>query len=102
MSFVLPFVFVLPHNPIDIALFLGLGVLGGAGHYLVIRAFQSAPAAVIAPLGYVELIGTTTLGYLIFDNFPDLWTWVGAAIIIASGLYIALRERGRRAAARVP
>jgi drug/metabolite transporter (DMT)-like permease len=102
MSFVLPFVFVWPRNPLDIALLCSLGLLGGAGHYLVIRAFQSAPAAVIAPLGYVELIGTTTLGYLIFDNFPDLWTWVGAAIIIASGLYVALRERRRRAAALTP
>lgn len=100
MSFVLPFVFVVPHNPLDIALFCALGLLGGAGHYLVIRAFQAGPAAVIAPLGYIELVGTSTLGYLIFDNFPDLWTWVGAAIIIASGIYIALRERRRRAAGR--
>jgi drug/metabolite transporter (DMT)-like permease len=98
MSCVLPFVFVLPRDPLDIALFLCLGLLGGAGHYLVIRAFQSGPAAVIAPLGYVELVGTTILGYLIFGNFPDLWTWVGAAIIIASGIYIAFRERRRRAA----
>src|SRR5436309_276613 len=98
MTMALPFVFVMPRNALDIALFCSLGLLGGAGHYLVIRAFQSGPAAVIAPLGYVELIGTTILGYAIFGNFPDLWTWVGAAIIIASGLYIALRERQRRAA----
>ena len=96
----LPFVFVMPQSPLDIVLFGSLGLLGGAGHYLVIRAFQSGPAAVIAPLGYVELIGTATLGYLIFGNFPDAWTWLGAAIIIASGLYIALRERRRRSAAR--
>ncbi len=50
----------------------------------------------IATLGYVELIGTTILGYLIFSNFPDGWTWVGAGIIIASGIYIAMRERVRR------
>lgn len=100
MSCVLPFVFVLPKNPLDIALFASLGVLGGAGHYLVIRAFQAGPAAVIAPLGYVELIGTATLGYLIFDQFPDLWTWIGAAVIIASGLYIAFRERKRAAGRR--
>jgi drug/metabolite transporter (DMT)-like permease len=100
MTAVLPFVFVWPQNPLDIVLFCSLGLLGGAGHYLVIRAFQSGPAAVIAPLGYIELIGTATLGYLIFGNFPDAWTWLGAAIIIASGLYIALRERRRRAPAR--
>lgn len=97
MSFVLPFVFVPPQGLFDLLLFASLGLLGGAGHYLVIRAFQSGPAAVIAPLGYVELIGTAGLGYLIFGNFPDLWTWLGAAIIIASGLYIALRERQLRA-----
>ena len=100
MSTVLPFVFVWPHDIADWLLFCCLGLLGGAGHYLVIRAFQAAPAAVIAPLGYVELIGTATLGYLIFGNFPDLWTWAGAAIIIASGLYIAMRERKRRTAPR--
>jgi drug/metabolite transporter (DMT)-like permease len=98
MSAALPFVFVMPRSAFDLALFGCLGLLGGAGHYLVIRAFQSGPAAVIAPLGYVELLGTATLGYLIFGNFPDAWTWLGAAIIIASGLYIALRERRRRAA----
>jgi len=96
MSCVLPFFAVLPHGALDIALFCSLGVLGGAGHYLVIRAFQSGPAAVIAPLGYVELLGTATLGYLIFGQFPDLWTWLGALVIIASGLYIAFRERRRR------
>ena len=101
MSLALPFVFVMPKSLFDLALFGSLGLLGGAGHYLVIRAFQYAPAAVIAPLGYVELVGTATLGYLVFDNFPDLWTWVGAVVIIASGLYIAVRERKRRQPRRV-
>lgn len=96
MSLAMPFVFVLPHSVWDGLLFSCLGLLGGFGHYLVILAFQSGPAAVIAPLGYVELIGTTILGYLIFGNFPDMWTWIGAGIIIASGIYIAFRERLRR------
>jgi len=97
MSCVLPFVFVMPRTLLDVALFACLGLLGGAGHYLIIRAFEQGPAAVIAPLGYIELVGTATLGLLIFANFPDAWTWTGAAVIIASGLYIALRERRRRA-----
>jgi drug/metabolite transporter (DMT)-like permease len=100
MTTTLPFVFVMPETVLDVLLFASLGLLGGAGHYLVIRAFQSGPAAVIAPLGYVELIGTTILGYAIFGNFPDPWTWIGAAIIIASGLYIAFREQPRRATRR--
>jgi drug/metabolite transporter (DMT)-like permease len=98
-TLVVPFVFEAPRSLRDLFLFLGLGLFGGFGHYFVTRAFQHAPAAVISPLGYVELLGTTILGYLIFDNFPDAWTWVGAAIIIASGAYTAARER-RRAAPR--
>ena len=96
MSLVLPFVFVPPRTMFDALLFCCLGLLGGGGHYLIIRAFQLGPAAVIAPLGYVELVGTAALGYLIFGNFPDLWIWLGAFVIIGSGLYIALRERRRR------
>ncbi|HLY89094.1 MAG TPA: DMT family transporter [Acetobacteraceae bacterium] len=96
MTLVLPFVWVPPHSVFDTLLFSCLGLLGGLGHYLVILAFQKGPAAVIAPLGYVELIGTTILGYLIFGNFPDFWTWIGAGVIIASGIYIAFRERKRR------
>lgn len=91
----LPFVFVMPKSLADLAMLISLGCLGGLGHFLVIKAFQAAPASVIAPLGYVELLGTATLGYLIFANFPDALTWVGAVIIIASGLYIATRERKR-------
>jgi drug/metabolite transporter (DMT)-like permease len=96
MSLVMPFVFVMPRSILDGLLFCSLGLLGGFGHYLVIRAFQLGPAAVIAPLGYVELIGTVILGYVVFGNFPDLWTWAGAGVIIASGIYIAWRERRRR------
>ena len=98
MSLVMPFIFVMPRSLLDALLFCSLGLLGGFGHYLVIRAFQLGPAAVIAPLGYVELLGTVVLGYLVFDNFPDLWTWLGAGVIIASGIYIAFRERRRREA----
>jgi drug/metabolite transporter (DMT)-like permease len=98
MSLVMPFVFVVPRSLLDVLLFCSLGLLGGLGHYLVIRAFQLGPAAVIAPLGYVELIGSVVFGYLLFGNFPDPWTWLGAGVIIASGIYIAFRERRRREA----
>ena len=101
-SLLQPFLFVMPKSLTDLALFIAIGCFGGAGHYLIIRAFQQGPAAVIAPLGYVELIGTASLGWLIFAQFPDFWTWAGAAVIIASGLYIALRERRRRAGPPVP
>jgi drug/metabolite transporter (DMT)-like permease len=96
MSLVMPFIFVMPTTLSDWLLFCSLGLLGGIGHYLVIQAFQRGPAAVIAPLGYIELVGSAVLGYVIFHNLPDLWTWVGAGVIIGSGIYIAFRERRRR------
>lgn len=95
-SLLLPFGFEWPHSLADVALFAGLGVFGGVGHYFVIRAFRLGPAALISPLGYFELVGSTTLGYVVFANFPDSWTWAGASLIVASGIYIALRERRRR------
>lgn len=95
-TMLLPFIWVTPKSLFDLAMLLSLGCFGGFGHFLVIKAFQAAPASVIAPLGYVELLGTATLGFLIFNNFPDALTWVGALVIIASGLYIAMRERKRR------
>ncbi len=96
LSLAMPFVFVMPRTLLDGLLFSSLGLLGGIGHYLVIRAFQLGRAAVIAPLGYVELIGSTVLGLAIFGHFPDRWTWIGAGVIISSGIYIAWRERRRR------
>ena len=95
MSLIVPFDFHVPARPLDWMLFAALGVFGGFGHYFVVRGFQNASAAIIAPFGYVELVGATILGYFVFGNFPDGWTWVGIAIIVASGVYVAYRERAR-------
>jgi drug/metabolite transporter (DMT)-like permease len=74
-------------------LFAFAGVLGGVGHLCLIQAFRRAPASVVAPLSYTSLIWASLNGWLIFAEWPDLWTWVGAALIILSGLYIFHRER---------
>ncbi|GJL86418.1 MAG: hypothetical protein DHS20C03_01270 [Minwuia thermotolerans] len=74
-------------------LFISMGALGGFGHYFVVKAFQHARASVVAPFGYGQLIGATLLGYFVFGTFPDQWTWIGAAIIVCSGLYIVYREQ---------
>ncbi len=92
-SLVLPFVYQPPQHLFDLFLFCAIGLLGGAGHYLIIRAFHLGPAAAIAPFGYVELLGATVLGYVIFANLPDRWTVLGALIIIGCGLFIALSQR---------
>jgi drug/metabolite transporter (DMT)-like permease len=90
---VLPFVWKTPHSARDILFFCGLGVLGALGHYCVARAMHYAPANVVSPFQYMQLLGSVAVGYLFFGDFPDLLGWVGAAIIIAAGLYIGWSQR---------
>ena len=75
------------------AMLLSLGVLGGTGHFLFILAYNRAPASAISPFLYAQLITMVALGYLMFGDMPDLWTLVGAGVIIASGIYLIHRER---------
>ena len=62
---------------------------------LSIKAFTAANAAVVAPFGYLSLLWATVIGFFLFAEIPDTWTFVGAAIIAGSGLYILHRERAR-------
>jgi drug/metabolite transporter (DMT)-like permease len=89
---------VMPDSVRDVALFLTIGLWGLLGHYFVIRALQWGSASLVAPLGYGELIGSTFLGWILFAEFPDLWTWLGVAMIVGSGLYIVQREQRLRRA----
>jgi drug/metabolite transporter (DMT)-like permease len=88
-----PFFWETPRSLFDLMLFVSLGISGGFGHYFIVKALEWGPAAVIAPLNYGQLVGTVIIGYFAFHEWPDLWTWIGAAVIIASGLYIFNRER---------
>ena len=88
MFLVLPFVWRTPESLRDILYFCSLGVIGALGHYLVAQALTNAPANIIAPFQYMQLIGSVAVGYFFFGDFPDFLTWIGAAIIVASGLYI--------------
>lgn len=94
-SFALPFYWVTPVSVVDTLLFALLGLIGGLGHYFVIRAFQHGEASVLAPFNYGQLVMAIVLSYLVFDTFPDLWTFVGGGIIISSGLYVTYRETAR-------
>ncbi len=78
---------------IEWALLAGLGLIATTGHLLVVHAFKRAPAGILAPFQYVEIIGATVLGLVIFGDFPDLLTWCGVAVIVASGIYVFHRER---------
>ncbi|MGH6914160.1 MAG: DMT family transporter [Geminicoccales bacterium] len=77
------------------ALFAMVAGLGACGHFLLIKALQLAPASVLQPFGYTVLVWATLVGFVVFDNLPDLATMLGAAIIVSSGLYTFTRERRR-------
>lgn len=73
-------------------LMLAMGLIATAGHYLVILSCQFAPASLVSPFNYTEIIGATILSYLFFNYLPDHLTWLGILIICGSGIYISLRE----------
>ena len=95
-SLPLPFVWQTPASAWDALLFVSLGVLGGLGHYCLVRAFELAPAPFISPFNYAQILGAAVLSAVVFGQVPDLWTWVGAAVITLSGIFILLYERLRR------
>jgi drug/metabolite transporter (DMT)-like permease len=89
-----PFVWHAPSWP-DIATGAIIGVASTTGHWLVAWAYRTAAASVLAPFSYTQLLYSTLFGYLVFGSLPDAWTWAGALLIFASGLYTAHRERVR-------
>ena len=96
-SLLLPFVFVIPGSSETAAwiAFTAILFFGGFRHFFIVKALEHASASLVSPFFYTELIGVTLMGLLVFGNFPDAWTWLGAAIITASGLYITHRETVR-------
>jgi drug/metabolite transporter (DMT)-like permease len=95
LSALVPFVWVAPSWQ---AILFGIliGVTSTAGQWIVVLAFRYADASVLAPFSYSQLVWVSSLGFLIFGEVPGIWTVVGAAFIVASGLYTAHRERVRR------
>lgn len=82
----------LPSSTLGLVLLVLLGAISGYIHLLVVRAFRLAPPSVLAPFQYFEIIAATALGYWLFGDFPSASKWLGIAIIVASGLFILLRE----------
>lgn len=79
-------------------LFVGLGVLGGSGHFLFTEAFRHAPASTLAPITYLQLVWSVLLGWLVFGNFPDHIALAGMILIAVSGIVVTIY--GSRAAAK--
>ena len=96
MSVIAPWSSRPPDNLADAVKFAAVGLIGGAAQYFIIRALQRAPASVVSPIGYAELAGAAAFGYFIFGDIPDRFTWLGAALIVSSGLVVVYRESIRR------
>jgi drug/metabolite transporter (DMT)-like permease len=90
---VIPFVWSPPATWVIALMLLGTGVLGSLGHFFLIAGHRLAPASVLAPFIYTQLIWVVILGYAVFDHVPTLWTMAGAALVVGSGLYMLWRER---------
>lgn len=91
-SLAVPFFWTWP-TPVEWAMLVAAGFFGGAGHFAVIKAYERAQVSVVAPFAYTEIVWATLFGYAVFGDFPDLWTFVGAAVIAGAGLYVLHRER---------
>lgn len=73
-------------------IFVLMGFLGAVGHFFMIKAFEFTPVSLLAPFNYTTLIWATIIGFFLFGDLPDVWTIMGAAIIILSGLYLIRQE----------
>lgn len=94
-SLAVPFFWV-PPTALDWMLMGYAGLCGGFGHFALIKAFTSAPAAAVTPFTYSNIVWATGYGIFLYGEFPDPWTIVGAAIVAASGLYIFFREQSAK------
>lgn len=90
----------IPEEPMQWIVLLSMGFAGAFGHWLLIKAYQQATTSALAPYPYLQMVWMVGLGYLVFGQLPDRWILLGAAIIVASGLYIVHRERQLRLASR--
>ena len=102
LSLLMPFIWQ-PTDTYVWILFFGLGISGGLGHYLMIKAFEAAPGGTLAPFIYVQMFWMVLIGFIWFGDWPAITTWIGIALIVGSGLYALHRERIRaRERARIP
>jgi len=96
----LPFVWKTPPSAVFWAVGCGMGFLAFAGHGLLILAHQRAPAAVLTPFNYTQLVWMIILGFLVFGDAPPLATLFGAGLVVACGLFLVLHERSSAARRR--
>lgn len=86
----------MPQGALQWGLLAMTGISGGLGHWLLIKAYQRASTAALAPYPYTQIVWMVALGWFAFGDLPDKWTLVGAGVIISSGLYVIHREHKLR------
>ena len=89
----LPFFWKTPDAAWQVALLAGMALCAALGELMVIKALEIGEASVVSPVHYSLILWATFYGWAVFGQLPDGWTWVGSAIIVATGLYIMNRER---------
>ena len=97
LSLVMPFA-AKHHDPSTYAVIAALSLAGGIAQLALTGSLRLAPVALVMPVDYSSLLWATLLGWLIFQQVPSQWTWIGAPIVIAAGLIILWREQRLRIA----
>ena len=92
MSFVVPLFWKTPHIR-HVPFLILLGLVAGFGHFMLIKALELENASFLSPLGYVQLLWVVLFGFLAFGDLPDVYSLIGMAIVVGSGLYVALGHR---------
>lgn len=88
-------------SAIDWLILFGLSAAGSLAQYFLVRGWALGEASAVAPVGYAQLVWAVLLGIILFAEIPDVWTFLGAGIIVASTLYIAVGENNMKPAASV-
>ena len=96
MAPLLPWIWTSPASLTHWALLFGVALFGTLGHWLLVMAHARAPANVLAPFIYTQLLWSVTLGFLLFGDVPSRWTVAGAMIVVGSGLYLLAQETIRQ------
>lgn len=89
LSLVMPAVWIQPDLRGWVLMSL-MGLFAAAGHFMIIKACEYAKASLLAPFGYAEIVSSTAMSWFLFDYWPDVWVWVGIAIIVVSGVGVSL------------
>ena len=93
LTFALPFVWKWPNSRTELVLIMSIAILAAFAEICVIKALELAEATLLGPVHYTLIIWAVFYGFIVFNQIPDLWTWVGTIIIVCCGLYTMYREK---------